>query len=92
MCESSKHEVGLAYEEVRKYIKYGGRFCPWCGERDKLYKAYPEPAFSELVGEAPQITSFVRDVRCNSCEKEWQECFSLSDIDYKEEDDLDLEG
>lgn len=60
----------LTKEEKEFYIRGGGNHCPFCGSID-------------IEGGHSEADSgfFCQDVTCLSCHKEWQDIYTLTDIE-----------
>jgi hypothetical protein len=60
----------LSEEQRKAYVAKGGVRCPYCGAEDISGGAYN--------GDAGYVT---QEVSCVDCAEEWQEVYTLSDVD-----------
>ena len=66
--------MALTAEQKRRYLEEGGARCPFCDSDD-----------IEGTGEhETDGTWHSAEVRCNSCQRTWEDLYTLTDVDSKD--------
>ncbi len=62
--------MSLTKKAIKKYVENKGLVCPYCGSRE-LHTG---------TIDNPDVATFSQNIKCLTCEKEWDDAYTLTGI------------